>query len=855
MKKTLSNKILTAIIFILITMSLLLLSSCDSSKSEKPGGQNGDKDKNSGVSDFDGNADVIINESAVWGKGIRLKVVIPKEGGEKLEKIREYLCSDVSFLTDTPARAYTDEFEYSGHEVVIGKTTRAISQKAYSELDKHNDIKTSDGWLIYADGNSMAIAYSSNAALDKAIDYLYTNFLETEELVFEESGVVDSFSFNLKETADAARIEIQGAGFISIEKSAGKETADALRKLYTLYSDEVYRFFAELYDPKIGGFYYSNSGRDNSGFLPDIESTVQALNHLSSGGMFADFSNSYVSALPEEMKDALLSFAKGLQSSKDGYFYHPQWGTDIIVARRGRDLGWALQLIKALGGKPYWNVANTIGEYGAPSAAASCLTTGLSTSDVVAVSKVVCVSKYLPDHLTSLEKWKTYIDELNIYNDPYTSGNTLAAQHNEISAAGEEYIDYLTDYLTDLQDPVTGFWGEGVSYVTMNGFMKLSFSYSYYGRAVPHCKEALLSTVDILLTPDTPERDLHVCNTYNTWVNFCQVFTSLKKVEGGEETIKELRGLLLEKAPELINITFDKIATHKQAEGGFSYFETKPCNASQKAPVGCALYPESDVNATSICTTGIVSNIFSALGLKKVPLYCAADADVFFRIIETKNPIVKIQPDVDFPDISGVRGTGKYYDISKKFNGYSAPTVSSATAVSLLSNTEDKYVYFYKDVDEGEQNKSDSISHELPSTKPQDSVGIVFELDIAFGGFSNRTSSNNYAGFQINLYDRAEYASLYFNYSDGHISTQWSTVIDGNAIFLDENKWYNLRLESYEYESTRAIKIYVNGIYACTVKSADDKTTTSGYVATVLRQFETDDWVAFDNIYTGYYTK
>jgi hypothetical protein len=143
----------------------------------------------------------------------------------------------------------------------------------------------------------------------------------------------------------------------------------------------------------------------------------------------------------------------------------------------------------------------------------------------------------------------------------------------------------------------------------------------------------------------------------------------------------------------------------------------------------------------------------------------------------------------------------------------------------------------------------------LPSSKPKDASGIVFELDIAFGGFSNRTYDGNYAGFQINIYDGVEYASVYFNFENGKIGTQWGSIIDGNVILLDENRWYNLRLESYEYESTRAVKIYVNGTYSCTVKSADDKATTSNYAATILRQFETDDWVAFDNVYVGYYSE
>ena len=631
MKNYYLTKIITALL-LLIVSSLVLFGCMNNEQTDN--GNSGDN----GIPNGGGEDVSLPNDNAVWGNGIYLRVV--KADGSALELAP--LIAKISVLTDTPAVPATDVIPAAEHEFVIGVADRELSRAAYAALDARLARDFTEGWLLYVKGNSMAIAYSSDISMKMAFEYVDSVLLTKEELCFNSDGVVKEHIYDSREYAEAQLELVRDGAFARIEKELGKETADALRELYTLYSSEVYDWLARLYDPEIGGFYYSNSGRDNVGFLPDIESTVQALNHLATAGMFADKGGTYAKALPDNMKAELLAFAKGLQSPEDGYFYHPQWGDAIIVARRGRDLGWATQLIQNLGGVPYWNTPGGVsGEYGAPGLASSSALTGrLSHTTSGAVSALRASSSYLPEYLRSLDAWKDYIDGLGIYDDPYTSGNTLAAQHNEIKNAGKEYIDYLINYLNELQDEETGFWGEGVTYVTMNGFMKLSSSYSYYGRAVPNVEAALRSTIEILLTPDTPERDLHICNTYNTWVNFTQILSSAKKTDG-EAKVNELRAIIRSKAPELIKITYEKVKTHKRSEGGFSYFETKTCNASQKAPVACAAVPESDVNATAISVTGIVSNMFGALGVDKVPVYCAEDFDVFLEILDTKDPIVK----------------------------------------------------------------------------------------------------------------------------------------------------------------------------------------------------------------------
>ena len=74
----------------------------------------------------------------------------------------------------------------------------------------------------------------------------------------------------------------------------GVEVVKAYQELYSIHSDKICSWLGGLYDHEIGGFYYSNSARDNEYveldgvkhyFLPDIESTHQATNLLKSSGM------------------------------------------------------------------------------------------------------------------------------------------------------------------------------------------------------------------------------------------------------------------------------------------------------------------------------------------------------------------------------------------------------------------------------------------------------------------------------------------------------------------------------------------------------------------------------------------
>lgn len=149
--------------------------------------------------------------------------------------------------------------------------------------------------------------------------------------------------------------------FEKLSAVAGEPLSKAIEKLYSLYNDDILDWIIELYDPGTGGFYASIPGRDGVSFGPDIQSTMQLLYFMVRSGLTRKVGNDYTEFLPEDMKHRLIYFAKSLQDPENGYFYHPQWGragTDSKLSRRGRDIGWACQLLRALGSAPTYKAAN-----------------------------------------------------------------------------------------------------------------------------------------------------------------------------------------------------------------------------------------------------------------------------------------------------------------------------------------------------------------------------------------------------------------------------------------------------------------------------------------------------------------
>jgi hypothetical protein len=252
--------------------------------------------------------------------------------------------------------------------------------------------------------------------------------------------------------------------------------------------------------------------------------------------------------------------------------------------------------------------------------------------------------------LQSIEAWANYLEEKNVSRDSYSVGNTLVSDWSLIKAAGQEYVEYVINHLNERQIPETGLWeyntpdddydpNDGIGYNGTNGLMKICVLYGSLGYSVPNAYKALQSAIKVGCYPNTDPKDETVCYVLNIWTCLNSMMGSIKKND--EANYPAARALLIEKAPELLEASYDLLKTHLMPDGGFCYFERQPMNISQGALVGCAEWQESDINATMVATSSTIGAMFGALELSGMNIWCPDDYYIFMDAYEALQPVVK----------------------------------------------------------------------------------------------------------------------------------------------------------------------------------------------------------------------
>ena len=465
-------------LFLIITvLAMLLLASC-SNIGGIIGGDNGAG--NGGVQNGSGEGQGTNNSDKplIWNLETDVYLVSNIEGAD-----RQAISDNFTELTGNTLKPYSDSKAQMAHELVVGESTRPISQAAYHLLDRNmTDDEDPEGYVILVQDGSVAIAYTSEAAYVEAINAFYTQCGVPE--YYAEDGPVFWDFYSLSARAEQKRDKMYNEGFAKLEATlvaGGCEDASAivreLKNYYGLFSTDMLYWLTDLYDPECGAFYYSNTGRDNLGYLPDLESTVQALQMLDRSGLFSVIGgiDGGTGRLPDFVTEPMINWARGLQDPLTGYFYHPQWGTSIAGARQGRDLDNAVAVFRITKSQPYYNdpsgrMKGIYGAYGENAVKpAVSLTSRLSESTAVAVSAITPVaSGGLDSYLSSLDKWKDYVDNkinINANGQSYGMGNALVSQWSIIKARGSEYVDYLINYLNDHSIPEIGLWRGGEVHV------------------------------------------------------------------------------------------------------------------------------------------------------------------------------------------------------------------------------------------------------------------------------------------------------------------------------------------------------------------------------------------------------
>ena len=417
-----------------------------------------------------------------------------------------------------------------------------------------------------------------------------------------------------------ARNENRKRHFDKLIPIMGEAAVKEIEKIYEMFDERMLIWFAGLWEPRIGGFYFSNSARDHEGFLPDLESTNQALGFIASqcelmqGEERAD--NMPITKIPSRFADKMRDFAYNLQD-EDGYFYHPQWGKNISSTRRGRDLMAAWRLIEPLGIECKYLRPGKKATASAPAPASE-----------------------IPEHLTSLEVFKEWLDGQKIETRSYQFGHFINSTCFQIRARGEEYVKLLVDWLNERQYSENGLWEPKITYDSVSGLMKLGMVYPGLNALLPYPEKSFESARTALLS-DQPVT--FSCEFYNAWA---AMFASLNSMErsGDEALAEKYRKRLRESAPEMIRTTGEKIAMCAVDDGSFAYFTAssgKSCPRSQGALVGLDNIREGDVNGNGCSTKAPLTHMFKVFGVPMPPMFCKEDADFLFELMDARIPVEK----------------------------------------------------------------------------------------------------------------------------------------------------------------------------------------------------------------------
>ena len=733
-------------------------------------------------------------------------------------------------LSATPAMIPSTDSERD-HEIVFGQTDRAVSEAAYDILERmtltaEEEQEGRPRVLIYSDGSSLAVAYDSyedDVALIRALNYL--NSIDITESLWLDEGIVYTEVVDVSayyQAIDDAMVELKWSELsTAIGGELGDEVVASFKQLYSLYTDDLVSWFADLYDPAIGGYYYSNSARNTDGYLPDAESTEQALRFINDSGMIDSFASDYSKALPAEMGEAIVNFIYNLQDP-NGYFYHPQWAkaaVDNKVSRRSRDLGWCVSILSHYGVTPRYKTPSGVGSSELEPVSRVSLTERLRRASVSAVSKVLAVADSavaVDPNLQDDESFLKYLDSLNVQTNSYSAGNTLTSFYNEIkyrdqilAAEGADYslVDIMIEYLNDKQFD-NGLWHAEVNYYAINGLMKISGVYSKAGVPLPNSEKATRAAIDAITSDEVPGA---VTSIYNTWYAVNRMFNLMSNYDGeaGKARVTEMRVELLAKAPEAIKVTAEKLSVFRKTDGSFSYNPDSSSQNSQGMPAAVPNTNEGDVNATIMCTSDILNYIYSALGLGKyrVPIYTYNDWRTYSSILAGLGPVIKdeempiYEPITFDEDLVTEEPDVKYLLVSSR-------SKSNGGGASIIVDERDGHSGNLLEV-VSVAGTSDSLDVETPNLSHAFSC-FAFEGDFCL------VSSDTDFPVRISV---GECYTISLKVSDGHVRLVQSTsetssksqetiLCDGPAL----GEWFSLKVEYYKgSHDTVRIKFYFDG--------------------------------------------
>ena len=732
----------------------------------------------------------------------------------------------------------TTNAENTEHTIYIGRTGSDLSVKAYQLLERAIDDEVLDssgdpivvGYVYYVKGNSVAIAFSddmySSTAQVAVKDFIDSYVLGTTALTLPQGAKKTTYDYI--EFLKSADEEYYAAAWKRLEDELDNpELVSAIKNLKNLYGGEIVTWIANLYDEEIGGFYYSNSGRNTQGFLPDVDSTYQAIVLVSHTGMQGDFGYGSAS-YPDSFWQQVGRFAKRLQN-ENGFFYHPQWTkelTDSKTSRRARDLERALALIKWAAMSPSYDAPDGTKGDGLiwnddlqTFVPHENLTEPLGVSAASAVSKIVLASaSNIPENLRSEANFRSYLaskEGLNMYqvnHDLASLVPQIKERDRQLKNEGANWriAPILIEWLSNKQNPQNGTWSTETNYNAVDGLFKGVSIYDALGYEIPYAMEAAMTALQAI----TSEEDTTSAVTiYNCWSTLLIVMNNMKQF-GSPDDAKTVLDAVRGVAAESIKATLQKQYAYKKSDMSFSYYKDRCASESQGMQVAVSC-DEGDVNATSL-SYSIWGTIFACLDIAdyEIPLHSSADNALFIETIVGIGAVIKDpvpEAEIITFDEESVGEPSDYVTYSLSSDGASATVIRDprsgvkGNVLELISNSGAGDAVYANVADRVSLGSCFVFEGEFCITDAKD--GYVMQVNLGSSCYMlnlkvvDATDENGAAYKKIQILEAS---------SQGNPRIERDLGISSRL-----GEWFKLRFEYYvgSHDSVR-IKVYFNDILA-----------------------------------------
>ena len=545
-------------------------------------------------------------DAVIYGDGVAPAVVvaasIPESASDALSSLRETLGEKLG-----AAPRYGTEIEKSGVEIVIGDTDRAITARAKEVLPAYagDDVAR---FAIFFDADGVAIVWNHEAGAVAGIEYFLETYLTDSTLqVYPGTYYVGGTSVYDYEQAREEEREAERQAKLEREWAARFDVIEdpdvraAVKDFYDgVYDPEkLVRWWAGLYDPDRGGFYYANSSRDLDGYLPDMESTYQILNRV------RDFVPDLREFLGDELTAKIVTFYQEKQDQSDGYFYHPQWTKEESrknVMRYSRDQDWSIFVLGWLGSSPLYKTA-------LERAAESSASGGSTSTDWQ--PNVASVTSYVNNLLNTrtCEQW----------------ANTLETQATTFQATG--MLDAVLDVLDARINPEYGVWVAGYNastdtylnlksksegetpYGIFTNAYKVAKMYNIAGRHIPYTDKTVANAIKAICSRDPGAR---VTYLFNPWATLGNVRQNLVDY-GTPAEVAAYDAQIKENIVEMVDALKSSLALYRCPDGSYGYLQSgsNPSVYSTTVSIGVK---EGDVNGNNLVVL-CAAHICTAIGL------------------------------------------------------------------------------------------------------------------------------------------------------------------------------------------------------------------------------------------------